>query len=201
MITNVFRIASDYDVTSVKSFYERFETKGPADNLNLVKLKRIFCYPEIASSNSSLSLLLSNSLRNLSAIIEKIGSCYVDVDKKLKLREAYNVYKHGYRLLFSNDKQHDIDTVVFINKGGSKEVITVDEQSVRVYTDLKNKCVLLFKIMLHNHRVKHELIKENISSKTVDLLFVQDDNNVVSQSLDVVIKYDKGGRVTYLSQK
>jgi hypothetical protein len=67
--------------------------------------------------------------------------------------------------------------------------------------DLKDKCVLLFNIMLHNHRVKYELIKENISSKRVNLLFVKEDNNVVPQSLDVVIKYEKGGRVTYLSQK
>jgi hypothetical protein len=97
--------------------------------------------------------------------------------------------------------QNDIDTVVFINKGGAKDFITVDEESVKVYKDLKDKCVLLFNTMLHNHRVKHELIKENISSKRVNLLFVKEDNNVVSQSLDVVIKYEKGGRVTYLSQK
>jgi hypothetical protein len=85
-ITNVFRIVSDYDVNAVKSFYERFVTKSPADKLNLVKLKRIFCYPEIVSSNSPLSLLLSNTLQNLSGIIEEIGSCYVDVDKKLNLQ-------------------------------------------------------------------------------------------------------------------
>ncbi len=120
LITNIFKVISDYDVT-VKSFYERFVTKGPSDSVNLVKLKRIFCYPVIASPNPSLSLLLSDSLQNLSAIIEEIGSCYVDVDKKLNLKEAFNSYKHGYRLLFSKDMQHDIDTVVFINKGVSKD--------------------------------------------------------------------------------
>jgi len=79
--------------------------------------------------------------------------------------------------------QNDIDTVVFINKGGSRDIITVDEESVKVYTDLKNKCVLLFKILLYNHRIKQELIKKNL------------------KSLDVIIKYDMGGRITYLSRK
>ena len=167
----------------------------------VLKLKRIFCYPVIASPNPSLSLLLSDSLQNLSAIIEEIGSCYVDGDKKLNLKEAYNSYKHGYRLLFAKKMQNDIDTVVFINKGGSKDVIPVDEESVKVYTDLKNKCVLLFKIMLHNHRIKQELIKENVRSKRVSLLFVQNNNNIVSKSLDVVIKYHNGSRIDYLSQK
>ena len=200
MVTNVFRIISDYDVVAVKSFYERFVTKGRADKMNLLKLKRIFCYPEIASPNPTISLLLSNSLQNLSAILEEIGSCYVDVDKKLNIKEAYNSYKHGYRLSLSKDTQNDIDTVVFINKGGSKDFVTVDEGSVKIYTALKNKCVLLFKIMLHNHRIKQELIKANLQSERVSLLFLQKDNNVLSKSLGVVIKYGKGGRITYLSQ-
>jgi hypothetical protein len=201
MVTNVFRMIADYDVDAVKSFCERFVTKGLAEKKNLLKLERIFCYPVIASPNPSLSLLLSNSLQNLSAIIEEIGSCYVDVEKKLNLKEDYNSYKHGYRLLFAKEMQNDIDTVVFINKGGSKDVIPVDEESVKVYTDLKNKCVLLFKIMLHNHRIKQELIKENVQSKRVRLLFVQNNNNILSKSLDVVIKYHNGGRVDYLSSK
>ena len=100
---------------------------------------------------------------------------------------------------FPRTCRNDIDTVVFINKGGSKDIVALDEESVKVYMDLKNKCVLLFKIMLHNHRIKQELIKENVRSKRVSLLFLRKNNNTVSKSLDVVIKYNKGGRITYLS--
>ncbi|MFZ0510624.1 MAG: hypothetical protein WAM14_03375 [Candidatus Nitrosopolaris sp.] len=76
---------------------EGFATKNLVDNLTLVKVKRIFCYPEIASTDPSLRSLFSITLRNLADIIMEIGSCYLD--KKLKLMEAYNAYRHGYRLL------------------------------------------------------------------------------------------------------
>lgn len=197
LITEVYRVLSDYDVTAVKSFYECFVTRNSLNNRNLLNLMRIFCYPKLTSANHSLSPHLSGTLRNLDDIIREIGGCYID--KKLKLREAYNSYKHGFRLLFSKDMHNDIDTVVFINKGGSKDFVTVDEESVKVYMDLKNKWVLLFKIMLHNHRTRQELIKENILSKRASLLFLEKDNNVLSKSVDVMIKYDKGGRITYLS--
>ena len=69
--------------------------------------------------------------------------------------------------------QNEIDTIVFINKGGTKDFVAVDDDSIKVYTELRNKCVLLFNIMLNNHRIKQELIKEKILSKNVTLLFIQ----------------------------
>jgi hypothetical protein len=102
---------SDYNVDAVKSFYEGFATKSLGDYLTLVNVNRIFCYPQIASSDPCLQSLFSISSRNLFDIIKEIGKCYLD--KKLNLIEAYNAYKHGYRLLFSKDMQNDIDTVLF----------------------------------------------------------------------------------------
>jgi hypothetical protein len=169
LVAKAYGILSDYDVAAVDSFYESFVTKSASYNKNLLKLKRIFCYPELTSDHR-LSKWLSDTLQNLCDIIMEIGECYID--EKLKIKEAYNSYKHGYRLLFSSDMQNDIDTVVFINKGGSRDIITVDEESVKVYTDLKNKCVLLFKILLYNHRIKQELIKKNLKSNRVKLLFI-----------------------------
>jgi hypothetical protein len=93
LITEAYRVISDYDVNAVKSFYDCFITRNSSDNRNLLNLKRIFCYPDLTSADHSLFSQLSETLQNLGDIIRGVGGYYID--KKLKLREAYNSYKHG----------------------------------------------------------------------------------------------------------
>lgn len=201
LIAKAFKIVSDYDVDAVKSFYESFEGNNTAQGRSLVKLRRIFCYPQLASNDPSLASLLSEALQNQYNVLKELGSCYTD--RKLKLKEAYNAYKHGYRLLFAKHEKNDIDLVPFIDKHGSLDYVTVDNDSIRVYLDLKTKCSLLFQIMLNNHRIKQELIKHKKQCKKVDILFLEKDNysNYKTQAkmLSVVIKIHND-RVTYLSR-
>ena len=72
-----------------------------------------------------------------------------------------------YAILFNLLKQRQEHA----NREGSKDFVTVDDDSIKLYLGLRDKCRLLVEIMLNNHRIKEESIKEKIFSNKVNLLF------------------------------
>lgn len=170
-IEGVYNIICNYKVNWVNDLYNFFlnQNTDTPRNVERSKIVRIFAYPQPTTKSSRNQI--DESILNIRKLLVEIGGVYVG-GTELKFKESYNSYKHGYRILTSKEAKTNKDVIICLGQDGKASLIPVDTDSMKVVLILKKYCRILFETMLYNNRVRHNLIKNNITNSSKQISFV-----------------------------
>jgi hypothetical protein len=178
-----------YRVSQIGKFYQDFNGEYKLDDIKRNNFNRLFGYDRIKSDQGA-EETIGSSLTNILNVIKAIAKFYNF------WQESYNAYKHGYRLWFGHEYEHNLNVVLYLRKynklipRNSMEHLPADDRTIDDVHNFTKYYRHIFDIIFDNHRA---LLDAGNTSKRIQFVFLE-----YSEPTTRIIKKEFSIRVLFI---
>jgi hypothetical protein len=157
-----------YRVNQIDNFYQDFKDDYALDGIKRDNFNRLFGYDRIKpdqGAEETINLSLTSILDAIKAIAEFYNFW----------KDSYNAYKHGYRLWFGYEYEHNLNVVLYLRRysklipQNSMEYLPIDDETIDDVHNFTKYCRHIFDIFFENHR---SLLKARNTSNRIQFAFL-----------------------------
>ena len=191
-IHDIFKNFLDYRVDQIIEFFSH------VDSMSLSHIAKILGYPPPGIQSPEIKIAFELSCKNASEMFKNVGDLY------LELRQFYNSYKHGYRILLAMGNELNLDTFPYFYREGHKvaqKYIEIDQKTMDRVTSATYDCRRLLEQVFSNHRFRAAKESKEIQRVQVDMnLFLKKDQRI-SLGKNPVFRFKTRGKSDRATQK
>jgi hypothetical protein len=162
----IFSKISRYSLGEINDFYNNIKNR---ENHYFAKF---YGYPPLQLQNPATRHFLELSCRNIKDALIEVAEMYS------QLRDLYNAYKHGYRILFGKDSYSSADIFPFVTDQGKQKYTRIDGAKLKRILTLSLQCRRILESIFKQHhiRVQYEKTGGKENAIKVDFFLRKNDN-------------------------